>query len=107
MYKIEYLPAALRDLTEIALYISNVLQNKKAALDLTQEIVGKVDGLAGFPYKNAVYLPIRPLKYEYRHMAVKNYLIFCALSNLLWQYEMIPKISRASCSEIFQSTFGS
>ena len=89
MYKIEYLPAALRDLTEIALYISNALQNKKAALDLTQEIVGKVDGLAGFPYKNAVYLPIRPLKYEDRRMAAKNYLIFYRVDEDLKQVTVV------------------
>lgn len=92
MYKIEYLPAALKDLTEIALYISNVLQNKKAALDLTQEIVSKVDGLAGFPYKNAVYLPIRPLKDEYRRMAVKNYLVFYRVDEDLKQITVVRVI---------------
>lgn len=92
MYKIEYLPAALKDLTEIALYISNVLQNKKAALDLTQEIVGKVDGLACFPYKNAVYMPIRPLKYEYRRMTVKNYLVFYRVDEDLKQITVVRVI---------------
>ncbi len=103
MYKIEYLPAALRDLTEIALYISNVLQNKKAALDLTQEIVGNVDGLAGFPYKNAVYLPIRPLKYEYRRMAVKNYLIFYRVDEDLKQVTVVRIIyARRNIGEILK-----
>lgn len=76
MYKIEYLPAAQNDLLEILKYIAVNLANKKAATEITKEIVAKIDGLAEFPYKNAVYNPIRPLNYEYRKLPVKNYLVF-------------------------------
>ena len=76
MYKIEYLPAAQNDLLEILKYIAVNLCNKKAAIEITEEIVAKIDGLAEFPYKNAVHNPIRPLNYEYRKLSVKNYLVF-------------------------------
>lgn len=39
-YAIQYLPSALEDLKEIVRYISNTLQNPKAADNLGREISG-------------------------------------------------------------------
>ena len=81
MYKIEYLPSALRDLTEIADYIGVKLSNPEAADQLSETIVSSIDKLAEMPYRYPVYyplaaFPIKPLKMEYRKMVVKNYLVF-------------------------------
>lgn len=76
MYRIEYLPAALDDLKEIVVYIAETLENPKAALNLSQEIVERVERLAYFPYSAPAYFPIRPLSHEYRRLQVKNYYVF-------------------------------
>ena len=80
-YKIEYLPSALRDLTEIADYIGVKLNNPDAAERLSDNIVSTIDKLAEMPYRYPVYYPlaafsVKPLKMEYRKMVVKNYLVF-------------------------------
>ena len=76
MYKLEYLPSALRDMTEIAQYISAKLKAPAAAENLAEELVDAAERAAAFPYSNPAYIPIRPLKREYRKRALKNYLIF-------------------------------
>lgn len=43
----------------------------------------------------------------YRIIILVTYRILCALSNRLWQYEIMLKISKASCSPISHSTLGS
>lgn len=47
-----------------------------AAEKLADEMIETADRLAAFPYSNAVYFPIRPLKKEYRKRMVQNYLMF-------------------------------
>ena len=76
MYKLEYLPSALRDMTEIARYIGEELKSPAAAEKLAEELIEAAERTAAFPYANPVYVPIRQLKREYRKRAVKNYLIF-------------------------------
>lgn len=76
MYKLEFLPIALRDMIEITDYISDELKNPIAADNLSEELVKAAEGLTEFPYSNPVYVPMKPLKYEYRKIAVKNYLMF-------------------------------
>ena len=80
-YQIEYLPSALRDLTEIADYIGVKLNNPEAADRLSENIVSMIDNLAEMLYRYPIYyplaaFPIKPLKMEYRKMVVKNYLVF-------------------------------
>ena len=80
-YKMEYLPSALRDLTEIADYIGVKLNNHEAADRLSENIVSKIDKLAEMPYRYPIYyplaaFPVKPLKMEYRKMVVKHYLVF-------------------------------
>lgn len=76
MYKIEYLPLALRDVTEIVSYIAGDLQNPRAAEKLAQELVSAGDSLQSMPYRRRVYQTIRPLAHEYRALRVENYLMF-------------------------------
>ena len=75
-YQIEYLPSALRDLTDIAHYVGVKLQNPSAADNLTQKIVSAVEKLAETPYQYPVYYPIKTLQREYRKMMVQNYWVF-------------------------------
>ena len=76
MYKLEYLPIAKHDLIEIIQYISQILQNPGAANRLAEEIITSIDKLTAFPYAFPVYIPIKPLKYEYRKLLVKNFIVF-------------------------------
>lgn len=76
MYKIEYLPIALKDMAEIVKYISHTLKNPEAASNLAESFIEKAESLLKFPYKNPVCQLIRPLKYEYRKILVENYIMF-------------------------------
>lgn len=76
MYKLEYLPVARRDMIEIVRYISQELQNPTAADQLAMELIEAGDSIPKFPYANAAFIPIRPLKHEYRKLLVQNYFMF-------------------------------
>ncbi len=76
MYRLEFLPAAKRDMVEIARYIGVTLRNKAAAERLAAALVDAIDRLPAFPYACTVYLPIKPLKHEYRRLLVDNYSVF-------------------------------
>ncbi len=76
MYKLEYLPVARQDMIEIVQYISKDLQNPMAADQLATELIEAGDSIPGFPYVNPAYVPIRPLKHEYRKLLVQNYFMF-------------------------------
>ena len=76
MYKLEYLPVARRDMVEIVRYISQELQNPTAADQLAMELIEAGDSIPKFPYANPAFIPIRPLKHEYRKLLVQNYFMF-------------------------------
>ena len=76
LYKLEYLPAARKDLIDIAQYISKKLQNPEAANRLATRMIEEAEKSLEFPYANPAYLPIRPLRREYRKILVQNYLMF-------------------------------
>ncbi|MBQ3224999.1 MAG: type II toxin-antitoxin system RelE/ParE family toxin [Oscillospiraceae bacterium] len=76
MYKLEFLPIALNDMVEIVGYIGNTLKNPIAAGNLSSEFVNAAEILIEVPYSNPVYVPLRPLKHEYRKLLVKSYLMF-------------------------------
>ena len=76
MYKLEFLPIARRDMTDIAAYISQELGNPPAAEKLAEDMVNAAENLAEFPYINAVHQTTKPLKREYRKQIVKNYIMF-------------------------------
>ena len=70
MYKVEFLPAARKDTIGISRYISEELSNPGFADQLAAEEAAEM------PYKNPAYLPVRPLKHEYRTILVRKYLMF-------------------------------
>jgi len=75
LYKLEYLPAARKDIVEIAQYVSRELNNHAAAERLVVELVEAGDKITHFPYANPAYVPIRPLRREYRKLLVRSYLM--------------------------------
>lgn len=83
MYRLEYLPIARQDMTDIAWYISHELSNPIAADLLAEEMIESAENLTDFPYAHAAYNPIRPLQQEYRHILVKNYLMFYYVNEAL------------------------
>jgi len=60
---------------DIARYISRELNNPVAADRLALELIEAGDSIPAFPYANPAYIPIRPLKHEYRKLLVENYLM--------------------------------
>ena len=76
MHHLDYLPVALDDMVEIVSYIANDLSNPAAADRLADEFVEKAEGLREFPFRNPIYRTVKPVKYEYRTLAVKNYVMF-------------------------------
>lgn len=75
MYKLAYLPLAMQDIVEITRYIGVELCNPSAAEQLGQKLVQAAEELLRFPYSCPVYVPIRPLRQEYRKLLVEHYLI--------------------------------
>lgn len=49
MYKLEFLPIAKRDMDDIIYYISNTLNNKKAASALAQSFFNSANSILNFP----------------------------------------------------------
>lgn len=76
MYKLEYLPVTRKDMIEIVRYICKDLNNPMAADQLAVELVKAGDSILCLPHANPPYIPIRPLKHEYRKLLVQNYLMF-------------------------------
>ena len=76
MYELEYQPLAQQDMVNIVGYISKTLHNPAAAERLATAFIDEAESIREFPYSMPVYHPIRSLKYEYRKLIVKNYIMF-------------------------------
>lgn len=76
MYRLEYLPLASQDMVDIVRYVSQELRNPQAAERLATDLVDAGESISSFPYVNSAYIPIRPLKHEYRKLLVKSYIMF-------------------------------
>ena len=76
MTNIEYLPAARKDMVDIAKYIAQELHNPEAAGKLAAKMVQAVENVKEFPHSNPLHIPVRPLKHEYRKLIVDRYIIF-------------------------------
>ncbi|MFR6024202.1 MAG: type II toxin-antitoxin system RelE/ParE family toxin [Oscillospiraceae bacterium] len=74
-YGMELFPPAMRGMVEIVRYISIELKNPIAANNTADELVEAAESIPAFPYANPAYIPIRPLKHEYRKLIVKNYIM--------------------------------
>lgn len=73
-FRIEYLPIAEKDLTDILEYI--LIDNSTAALNLLDEIDKAISKLAYFPYMGNVPKDQRLILFRYRMLVVDNYLVF-------------------------------
>ena len=82
MYQLECLPIAMRDMVEIARYISQELYNPQAAEKLANEMVEAAEKLTMFPYSKAIHFTQKPLMHEYRRLVVRNYIMFYWVNEL-------------------------
>jgi len=101
MYKIEVLPRAQQDLEDILHYISFVLKNRKAALDLLKKVDKELNIIKLFPYANSKYKTEYKLKNNYRRAVVNNYSILytidkkkklITISRILYNKREIEKV---------------
>lgn len=77
MYRLEYLPLARQDMIDIVEYISKELGSPEAAARLAENLTETAEErLTEFPYANAAFFPLKPLKREYRKLPVQNYIVF-------------------------------
>jgi toxin ParE1/3/4 len=73
-FRVEYLPIAEKDLTEIVEYILN--DNTSAAVGFIDEIDKAVSKLCFFPFMGHVPKDPRLIQLNYRMLVVGNYLVF-------------------------------
>ena len=76
MRDVRFLPAARQDMVDIARYIAVELKTPDAARVLIEALSAAVEQMAEFPCACRLFLPLRPLKREYRAMPVKNHMLF-------------------------------
>ncbi|MBU9713530.1 type II toxin-antitoxin system RelE/ParE family toxin [Evansella tamaricis] len=76
MYKLQYLPLALKDLREITDYITDTHKAPEAAMDFLDALHDSISMLQKFPYSYKIYQSIQPLENEYRLLPAKNYVVF-------------------------------
>jgi addiction module RelE/StbE family toxin len=77
-HKIEYLPVAGRDLTEIFSYIAVDLAAPQAAANLLEKMEQAIQALKTFPYAHPIYhsAEIHTEPFEFRSLIVASYLVF-------------------------------
>ena len=75
MYKVQFLPSARRDMIDIMKYYCTELENPDYADELATAFVEKAEDTGEMPYINPLYIPVRPLKHEYRTILVNDYLM--------------------------------
>lgn len=73
-YRIEYLPIAEQDLTDIIEYIT--LDSPQSALKLLEEIDESISNLEDFPYMGINPRDTRLQRLNYRILVVSSYLVF-------------------------------
>jgi len=73
-FKIEYLPSAANDLTEIVNYIKN--DNQPAEINLVSKIDESISHLSQFPYLGSSPKDIRLYSLGYRMLIIENYIVF-------------------------------
>lgn len=76
MYRLVYLPLALKDLENTVNHIADTLKNPQAAYDLIDTLDKTLGQLQHFPYLGKAYQPVQPIELDYRVLLVKNYLVF-------------------------------
>ena len=76
MYKITYLPIAIKDLADIVDYLVDEVEVQQAATKFLDKLDHAVLRLSEFPYFCKVYKPINEMESEYRQLVIQNYLVF-------------------------------
>ena len=90
MYNLEILPIAKKDIDDIIYYISNTLKNRSAAEKLANKFSQVMDDILEFPYGCLIYNSLKKLKYDYRCIRIKNFLMIYTIN----EEEKIITISR-------------
>lgn len=80
MYKLSFLPIAKQDIDNIIYYISNVLNNRIAARNLSNNFIKGANSILDFPYGLPAYESSKKLEYEYRCLRIKNFLMFYTIN---------------------------
>src|SRR5690625_2500331 len=91
MYKLKYLPLALKDLRETTDYIANTLKSPKAALDTLDESILRIKQV---PYSCKLYQPNKDLETEYRLLPIKNYAVFYVVKEQVVEIHRIIYVKR-------------
>lgn len=73
-YKIEYLPVAERDITDLIEYVQ--VDNPSAALNLLDQFDEAISKLEDFPHMGQVPKDSRLQYFNYRMLIVSSYLVF-------------------------------
>jgi len=94
MYKLKYLPLALKDLRETTDYIANTLKSPKAALDLLDTLDESILRIQQFPYSCKLYQPNKDLETEYRLLPIKNYAVFYVVKEQAVEIHRIIYVKR-------------
>ncbi len=94
MYRLTYLPLALKDLRETTDYISNTLRAPKAAMDLLDALDESILRIQQFPYSCKLYHPIKGIETEYRLLPVKNYAVFYVVKEQVVEIHRIIYVKR-------------
>lgn len=94
-------PLALDDMTQIVTYVAKELDSPEAAQKLASRFVEGIESLSKLPARCPLYQPPRPLRHEYRRLAVGNYLVFFWVSEeeemvtvvrVIYGYRNLPKM---------------
>ena len=80
MYKLRYLPLALKDLEAITDALTAKFKTTKAAARFINSIENELSQLSANPHNHRIYQPLKPITAEYRALPVQNYLIFYLVS---------------------------
>ena len=61
---------------DIMKYYCTELEKPDYADELATAFVERAEDIGDMPYKNPLYIPVRPLNHEYRTILVNDYLMF-------------------------------
>ena len=80
MYKLRYLPLALKDLEAITNTLTAKFRTTKAATRFINSIENELNQLSANPHNQRVYQPLKPIAQEYRTLTVQNHLFFYTIN---------------------------
>jgi len=75
MFNVRFTPQAIADLEEIKRYISDVLFNPQAAVELVELVFDKIRAITSTPQMGARLRTDIPILNTYRFIPCKNYLV--------------------------------